>query len=60
VPSPQSVTIMALEVALYMGFKNIYLLGCDHDWILHLDTSRHFYEENQHVFVRAVCPSGIR
>ena len=26
VPSPQSVTIMALEVALYMGFKSIYLL----------------------------------
>jgi hypothetical protein len=25
VPSPQSVTIMALEVALYMGFKNICL-----------------------------------
>ena len=53
VPSPQSVTIMALEVALYMGFKNIYLLGCDHDWMLHLDTSQHFYEENQHAFVRA-------
>lgn len=53
VPSPQSVTIMALEVALYMGFKNIYLLGCDHDWMLHLDTSQHFYEENQHALVRA-------
>jgi hypothetical protein len=53
VPSPQSVTIMALEVALYMGFENIYLLGCDHDWMLHLDTSQHFYEENQHAFVRA-------
>ncbi len=52
VPSPQSVTIMALEVALYMGFKNIYLLGCDHDWILHFNTSAHFYEESQHALVR--------
>jgi hypothetical protein len=52
-PNPQSVTIMALEVALYMGFKNIYLLGCDHDWLLHLGTSQHFYEENQHALVRA-------
>jgi hypothetical protein len=43
---------MALEVALYMGFKNIYLLGCDHDWILHLNTSAHFYEESQHALVR--------
>jgi hypothetical protein len=36
-----------------MGFKNIYLLGCDHDWLLHLGTSQHFYEENQHALVRA-------
>lgn len=46
---PQSVTIMALYAALYMGFKEIYLLGCDHDWILHLDSSSHFYDEKQHV-----------
>ncbi|NIP55200.1 MAG: hypothetical protein GWN13_25720 [Phycisphaerae bacterium] len=35
-----------------MGFKNIYLLGCDHDWILHLNTSTHFYEETEHALVR--------
>jgi hypothetical protein len=51
-PSPQSVTIMALYAALYMGFAEIYLLGCDHDWILHVNESTHFYEERQHALVR--------
>jgi N-acetylneuraminate synthase len=51
-PPPQSATVMALYAALYLGFKEIYLLGCDHDWILHLNASRHFYEETQHALNR--------
>jgi len=51
-PHPQSATIMSLYAALYMGFEEIYLLGCDHDWILHLNTSRHFYDESQHALNR--------
>lgn len=51
-PGPQSVTIMALMVALYMGFETIYLLGCDHDWILHMYSSAHFYEEDSHALNR--------
>ncbi len=51
-PGPQSVTIMALMLAIYMGFKKIYLLGCDHDWILHLNTSGHFYDEREHALNR--------
>ena len=31
IPTPQSVPIMALMVAMYLGFKQIYLLGTDHD-----------------------------
>ena len=49
----RSVPVMALEIAIYMGFRHIYLLGCDHDWILHMNRSSHFYEEEQHVLVRA-------
>ncbi len=52
VPSPQSVTIMALYAAVYMGFAEIVLLGCDHDWIRNLDVSRHFYSEDQHALNR--------
>ena len=52
VPSPQSVTIMALYAAIYMGFKEIVLVGCDHDWILHLNVSQHFYSEDQHALNR--------
>jgi N-acetylneuraminate synthase len=51
--APQSVTIMALYSAIYMGFSDIVLLGCDHDWILHLNESRHFYSEDQHALNRS-------
>lgn len=42
---PQSVAILALEIALYMGFQTIYLLGTEHDSLL---TNRytHFYDYN--------------
>lgn len=51
-PSPQSVTVMACYAALYMGFAEVVLLGCDHDWIMHLDTSAHFYREDKHALNR--------
>lgn len=47
-PAIQSSPVMGLQVALFMGFKNIYLLGCDHDWILNVGTTRHFYDEKLH------------
>ena len=51
--SPSCVTIMALQVAIYLGFSKIYLLGCDHDWVLHIGESRHFYDESEHALCRA-------
>jgi len=48
---PASVTVMAIQVALYLGFKRIYLLGCDHDWILHIGQSAHCYDEKEHALV---------
>jgi len=53
VPKPCSVSIMALEIAIYMGFQEIYLLGCDHDAIMHHNVSRHFYDEKEHAMVRS-------
>ena len=40
VPGPQSVPVMALMLALYMGCKEIYLLGADHDFFM---TGRYTY-----------------
>lgn len=61
--TPQSIPVMALQIALYMGFKEIYLLGCDHDWILSLYDSKHFYSEDEHAVVRLMgankCWEGI-
>lgn len=52
IPGPQSVPVMALLIAIYMGFRSIYLLGCDHDWILHFGNSTHFYNEHEHALNR--------
>jgi hypothetical protein len=41
-PSVQSVPIMSLMIAMYMGFKEIYLLGTDHDWFVKKEYS-YFY-----------------
>lgn len=43
VPRAQTVPIMAILIALYMGFKNIYLLGVDHDWFVKKEY-RYFFE----------------
>ena len=37
---------------MYIGAKKICLLGCDHDWILHLGETRHFYDEKYSVLSR--------
>ena len=49
--SCRTVIYCAIQLAVYMGFKEIYLLGCDHDYLN--DTSRvtnhHFYKEEDGV-----------
>lgn len=52
----QSVTIAAFELAFYMGFKEIYLLGIDHNFAVEIDAGgkkhinknieSHFKEDN--------------
>lgn len=39
-PRAQTVPVMALMIALFMGFKEIHLLGADHDWFV---TKRYEY-----------------
>jgi hypothetical protein len=39
----QTTAQLAIMVGLYMGFKDIILLGFDHDWLASPDFSRHFY-----------------
>lgn len=45
----QSTSQMAINVALFLGFKKIYLLGFDHDWLVTRGHSPHFYEERDGV-----------
>jgi hypothetical protein len=50
--SPYSVTVQAIQLALGSGFARIFLLGFDHDGILHHGKSSHFYNEEKDVKVR--------
>jgi hypothetical protein len=51
-PEIQTVVHIAIYLAIYLGIKEIYLLGCDHSWLLHFGSSSHFYQESQHAFTR--------
>lgn len=48
-PEIQTVPHVAIYLAIYLGVKEINLLGVDHDWILHVGESRHFFEEKESV-----------
>jgi len=45
----QTTAQLAISVALYMGFKAIYLVGFDHDWLTTRGHSPHFYAESDEV-----------
>lgn len=41
----QTTAQLAMQVALYMGFTDIRLLGFDHDWLASPEFSKHFYSD---------------
>ncbi len=43
----QSTPQMSIAIALYMGYKNIYLIGFDHDWLATRWHSPHFYDTKE-------------
>lgn len=47
--APRTVVYIALQLAVYMGFRQIYLLGVDHDYLQDIRrvTNHHFYPEEQ-------------
>lgn len=51
----QNSSILAIQLALYMGFRQIFLLGLDHDWILRYSErlSTHFYKPIDTVLERS-------
>lgn len=52
IPDSQTSAQIAMYLAIYTGVKEIYLLGVDHDWILHVGESRHFYEESKSALMK--------
>lgn len=53
--SISTVVYSAIQVAAYMGFKEIYLIGCDHDYIKHPDRleNNRFYEDKDGISDKA-------
>ena len=51
-PAIQTSAHLGIYLAFYLGCKELYLLGCDHDWLLHFGESRHFYEEKNNVMTK--------
>jgi len=47
-----SVSNIALYMAIQEQPQQIYLLGCDHNWIRHVGESRHFYHTSESVAER--------
>lgn len=41
--SYQTTAQLAIQVAIHMGFKEVLLIGFDHDWLASPDYSRHFF-----------------
>lgn len=54
-PRPHNVLIPSIMIAIYLGFKKIYLWGADHSWLKEISVDdnnqvlvnqKHFYDEN--------------
>lgn len=50
----QGVGAMAIQNAVYMGFKEIILLGFDHDWLLRMFDNKptHFFDHNKSIIYK--------
>jgi hypothetical protein len=51
-PKIQTVVHIAIYTAISLGYKEICLLGIDHNWILNYGHSQHFYEEKDNLLVK--------
>ncbi len=58
IPRVQTVPIMALMIALYMGFREIYMLGVDHDWFVKKEY-RYFYGHSVTATDQTLTKDGI-
>lgn len=52
-PNPKNVIVASLIIATYMGFEEIYLLGCEHDGLAypsdkHYEGFKHFYKNPEY------------
>jgi hypothetical protein len=51
-PDYQTVVHLAIYIAISKGYKEIYLIGIDHNWLFNFGKSIHFYEEDKSLLSR--------
>lgn len=56
IPVPCTASVMAIEIAIYMGFQKIYLLGVEHSELRNM-TYKHFYPKE--MFCCSMEDSGL-
>jgi len=58
----RTVVYAAIQIAVYMGFSEIYLLGCDHDYLTRFlfgnHDNAHFYDDNSSLLSGTVSGSS--
>lgn len=54
----RSAVCCAIQLAVYMGFKDIFLLGCDHDFITYTNRKRYNYFYDYEETEGQVDPAG--
>lgn len=59
-PAVESVLLVELMAAIYMGCSPIYLLGADHDWLASMGQTTHFHDEKTIAHADDAATSPIR
>lgn len=52
IPLIQTSAQTALYLGFYLGCKEFYMLGCDHNWVLNIGKVEHFYEEKNNAMTQ--------
>ena len=62
IPLVSNVILGALIIAVYLGFEEIYLLGCEHSFLVHAGKAEaeRFYKLNRHAFTNTRNHSNER
>lgn len=60
IPNVKNVIIACIIVAAYIGFEKIYLLGCDHDYLAHINYNEGFQHSYEYRKYNVKDPNEVK